>query len=199
MLQVINLSKSFSQTSILKNAHFELELGKICVIVGNNGSGKTTFLKCLSGLMNYDSGSIDYNCLNGHLFLSDKLNIFGDLTIEENLKVVSTYHNQSYDQTFFNDSLKTLNIEQFKDLPLKFLSRGNLQRNKLCIAMNLNWDYLLIDEPFSNLDREGIKIFNNIFEDFKSKNKSIIYSTHQNTEQSSFDSIISVEDFKEEE
>ena len=199
MLQVINLSKSFSQTSILKNVHFELELGKICVIVGNNGSGKTTFLKCLSGLMNYDSGSIDYNCLNGHLFLSDKLNIFGDLTIEENLKVVSTYHNQSYDQTFFNDSLKTLNIEQFKDLPLKFLSRGNLQRNKLCIAMNLNWDYLIIDEPFSNLDREGIKIFNNIFEDFKSKNKSIIYSTHQNTEQSSFDSIISVEDFKEEE
>ena len=197
MLQVINLSKSFSQTSILKNVHFELELGKICVIVGNNGSGKTTFLKCLSGLMNYDSGSIDYNCLNGHLFLSDKLNIFGDLTIEENLKVVSTYHNQNYDQTFFNDSLKTLNIEQFKDLPLKFLSRGNLQRNKLCIAMNLNWDYLLIDEPFSNLDREGIKIFNNIFEDFKSKNKSIIYSTHQNTEQSSFDSIISVEDFKE--
>jgi len=199
MLQVINLSKSFSQTSILKNVHFELELGKICVIVGNNGSGKTTFLKCLSGLMNYDSGSINYNCLNGHLFLSDKLNIFGDLTIEENLKVVSTYHNQNYDQTFFNDSLKTLNIEQFKDLPLKFLSRGNLQRNKLCIAMNLNWDYLLIDEPFSNLDREGIKIFNNIFEDFKSKNKSIIYSTHQNTEQSSFDSIISVEDFKEEE
>lgn len=199
MLQVINLSKSFSQTSILKNVHFELELGKICVIVGNNGSGKTTFLKCLSGLMNYDSGSIDYNCLNGHLFLSDKLNIFGDLTIEENLKVVSTYHNQNYDQTFFNDSIKTLNIEQFKDLPLKFLSRGNLQRNKLCIAMNLNWDYLLIDEPFSNLDREGIKIFNNIFEDFKSKNKSIIYSTHQNTEQSSFDSIISVEDFKEEE
>jgi len=199
MLQVINLSKSFSQTSILKNVHFELELGKICVIVGNNGSGKTTFLKCLSGLMNYDSGSIDYNCLNGHLFLSDKLNIFGDLTIEENLKVVSTYHNQNYDKIFFNDSLKTLNIEQFKDLPLKFLSRGNLQRNKLCIAMNLNWDYLLIDEPFSNLDREGIKIFNNIFEDFKSKNKSIIYSTHQNTEQSSFDSIISVEDFKEEE
>ena len=199
MLQVINLSKSFSHISILKNVHFELELGKICVIVGNNGSGKTTFLKCLSGLMNYDSGSIDYNCLNGHLFLSDKLNIFGDLTIEENLKVISTYHNQSYDQTFFNDSLKTLNIEQFKDLPLKFLSRGNLQRNKLCIAMNLNWDYLLIDEPFSNLDREGIKIFNNIFEDFKSKNKSIIYSTHQNTEQSSFDRIISVEDFREEE
>ena len=130
--------------------------------------------------------------------MSDKLNIFGDLTIEENLKVVSNYHFQNYDKIFFNQSLKTLNIEQFKDLPLKFLSRGNLQRNKLCLAMNLNWDYLLIDEPFSNLDRKGIKIFNNVFEDFKSKNKSIIYSTHENIEQSSFDSVISVEDFKEE-
>ena len=134
MLQVINLSKSFSQTSILKNVHFELELGKICVIVGNNGSGKTTFLKCLSGLMNYDSGSIDYNCLNGHLFLSDKLNIFGDLNIEENLKVLSTYHNHTFDESVFKESLSILNIKQFKDLPLKFLSRGNLQRNKLCIA-----------------------------------------------------------------
>ena len=199
MLLINNLSFFRDEILIFENLNFSLGNGQITQIKGKNGSGKTTFLKCLSGLMNYDSGSIDYNCLNGHLFLSDKLNIFGDLTIEENLKVVSTYHNQNYDQTFFNDSLKTLNIEQFKYLPLKFLSRGNLQRNKLCIAMNLDWDYLLIDEPFSNLDREGIKIFNNIFENFKSKNKSIIYSTLQNIEQSSFDSIISVEDFKEEE
>ena len=198
MLQVSNLSKSFSNTTILKNVNFELELGKICVLVGNNGSGKTTFLKCLSGLMNYDSGSINYKCLNGHLFLSDKLNIFGDLTIEENLKVVSIYHNQNYDKVSFNNSLKKLNINQYKDMPLKFLSRGNLQRNKLCIAMNLNWDYLLIDEPFSNLDKEGVAVFNNIFEDFKSKNKSIIYSNHSK-EQSSFDSLISLEDFKEKE
>ena len=199
MLQVSNLSKSFSNTTILKNVNFELELGKICVLVGNNGSGKTTFLKCLSGLMNYDSGCINYKCFNGHLFLSDKLNIFGDLTIEENLKVVSIYHNQNYDKVSFNDSLKKLNINQYKDMPLKFLSRGNLQRNKLCIAMNLNWDYLLIDEPFSNLDKEGVAVFNNIFEDFKSKNKSIIYSTHHSKEQSSFDSLISLEDFKEKE
>ena len=113
MLEVHNLSKSFSNTTILKNVHFNLGLGKICVIIGNNGSGKTTFLKCLSGLMNYDSGSINFNCPNGHLFLSDKLNIFGDLTIEENLKVIATYHNQNYDELLFNDSLDKLNIKQF--------------------------------------------------------------------------------------
>jgi len=196
MLQVKNLSKSFSNTPILNNVNFSLKLGEICAIVGNNGSGKTTFLKCLSGLMNFEKGSIKFNSANGHLFLSDKLNIFGDLTIEENLKVISTYHNQNYDKIFFNDSLEILNINQFKDLPLKFLSRGNVQRNKLCIAMNLKWDYLLFDEPFSNLDSEGVKIFRDIFNNFKLKNKSIIYSTHQNNQESVYDKIISIEDFK---
>ena len=196
MLTVDNLSKSFSNTTILKDINFSLDLGKICVITGNNGSGKTTFLKCLSGLMNYESGTINFNSDNGYLFLSDKLNIFGDLNIEENLKVLSTYHNHTFDELVFKESLSILNIKQFKDLPLKFLSRGNLQRNKLCIAMNLNWDYLLIDEPFSNLDKKGIKIFNEVFNNFKLKNKSIIFSTHQNEHKLSIDKIISVEDFK---
>ena len=166
MLQIKNLSKSFSNKPILNDVNFSLKLGEICAIVGNNGSGKTTFLKCLSGLMNFETGSIEFNSTNGHLFLSDKLNIFGDLTIEENLKVISTYHDQNYNEIIFNDSLTMLNIEQFKDMPLKFLSRGNIQRNKLCIAMNLNWDYLLIDEPFRNLDAEGVKIFRDIFNNF---------------------------------
>jgi len=196
MLQIKNLSKSFSNTSILNDVNFSLKLGEICAIVGNNGSGKTTFLKCLSGLMNFETGSIEFNSTNGHLFLSDKLNIFGDLTIEENLKVISTYHDQNYNKIVFNDSLTMLNIEQFKDMPLKFLSRGNIQRNKLCIAMNLNWDYLLIDEPFSNLDAEGVKIFRDIFNNFKSDNKSIIYSTHHDNQESLYDKVISIEDFK---
>ena len=196
MLQVKNLSKSFSSTPILNNINFSLGLGEICAVVGNNGSGKTTFLRCLSGLMNFESGSINFNSSKGHLFLSDKLNIFGDLTIEENLKVISTYHNQNYDIRVFNDSLLELNIRQFKEMPLKLLSRGNIQRNKLCLAMNLNWDYLLIDEPFSNLDTDGIKIFKDIFNNFKSNNKSIIYSTHQNYQELNYDKIISIENFK---
>ncbi len=197
MLKVRNLSKSFSNSSILKDVNFTLDQGKICAVVGSNGSGKTTFLKCLSGLMSYDEGVIDFSSQNGHLFLSDKLNIFGDLTIKQNLEVLSRYYNQDFNQTSFKESLKLLNINQYRELPLKFLSRGNLQRNKLCIAINLNWDYLLIDEPFSNLDYDGVKIFKDIFENFKSENKSIIFSTHQNDDNSFCDKVVIVEDFKE--
>ena len=197
MLKVRNLSKSFSNSSILKDVNFTLDQGKICAVVGSNGSGKTTFLKCLSGLMSYDKGVIDFSSQNGHLFLSDKLNIFGDLTIKQNLEVLSRYYNQDFNQASFKESLKLLNINQYRELPLKFLSRGNLQRNKLCVAINLNWDYLLIDEPFSNLDYDGVKIFKDIFENFKSENKSIIFSTHQNYDNSFCDKVVIVEDFKE--
>ena len=197
MLKVRNLSKSFSNSSILKDVNFNLDQGKICAVVGSNGSGKTTFLKCLSGLMSYDKGVIDFSSQNGHLFLSDKLNIFGDLTIKQNLEVLSRYYNQDFNQASFKESLKLLNINQYRELPLKFLSRGNLQRNKLCVAINLNWDYLLIDEPFSNLDYDGVKIFKDIFENFKSENKSIIFSTHQNDDNSFCDKVVIVEDFKE--
>ena len=197
MLKVRNLSKSFSNSSILKDVNFTLEQGKICAVLGSNGSGKTTFLKCLSGLMSYDEGVVDFRSKNGHLFLSDKLNIFGDLTIKQNLEVLSRYYNQDFNQASFKESLKLLNINQYKELPLKFLSRGNLQRNKLCVAINLNWDYLLIDEPFSNLDYDGVKIFKDIFENFKSENKSIIFSTHQNDDNSFCDKVVNVEGFKE--
>ena len=197
MLKVRNLSKSFSNSSILKDVNFTLDQGKIWAVLGSNGSGKTTFLKCLSGLMSYDEGVIDFSSQNGHLFLSDKLNIFGDLTIKQNLEVLSRYYNQDFNQASFKESLELLNINQYKELPLKFLSRGNLQRNKLCVAINLNWDYLLIDEPFSNLDYDGVKIFKDIFENFKSENKSIIFSTHQNDDNSFCDKVVIVEDFKE--
>ena len=61
MLHIKNLSKSFSNTPILNDVNFSLKLGEICAILGNNGSGKTTFLKCLSGLMNFETGSIEFN------------------------------------------------------------------------------------------------------------------------------------------
>jgi ABC-type multidrug transport system ATPase subunit len=178
MLIVKNLSKSFSSTCVLKDVSFSINLGKICAISGSNGCGKTTFLRCISGLMSYESGFVEFKSNTNFLFLSDKVNVFGDLTMEENLTVLSRYHNQKINMSTFNNSLEKLNIKELRSLPLKFFSQGNLQRNKLLVAMNLKWDYLFIDEPFSNLDYHGIKTFKEIFTSFKSDDKSIIFSTH---------------------
>jgi len=176
MLSVEKLSKKYSNKSVLNGINFHLSYGEIISISGPNGSGKTTFLKCLANLINFDSGNIISD--KNFVFLSDKPNIFGELTIEENLKIILRQYDQSFDEECFNISLEQLKIKNLEHLQLKFFSRGNLQRNKLLIAMNIDWDYLLIDEPFSNLDEDGIKIFQNIFQNWKKNNKSIIFSSH---------------------
>jgi ABC-type multidrug transport system ATPase subunit len=65
-----------------------------------------------------------------------------------------------------------------QSIPLKYFSTGNLQRNKLLIALNLDWQYLFIDEPFSNLDDNGFSVFKTIFSELKIQNKTILFSTH---------------------
>tara|TARA_B110000444_G_scaffold254907_1_gene288230 strand:- start:742 stop:1191 length:450 start_codon:yes stop_codon:yes gene_type:complete len=127
--------------------------------------------------MNIDSGHVDYNG-SSFLFLNDKANIFSDLTILNNLKCILRFYNQDLDIDIYNKYLNLLGLKEFESLPLKYLSRGNLQRNKLFIALNLSWKYLLIDEPFTNLDDSAQDIFRDIFLDLKSRDKTIIFSTH---------------------
>jgi len=177
MLNVKNLSKSFSHTKVLDNISYTIDSGKLVALLGKNGSGKTTFLKCISNIMNTDSGHIDYNNSN-FLFLNDKANIFSDLNILDNMKCILRFYNQNLNEDEYNKYLNLLGLKEFEELQLKNLSRGNLQRNKLLIALNLSWDYLLIDEPFTNLDDNAKAIFKKIFLDLKSKNKTIIFSTH---------------------
>ena len=177
MLNVKNLSKSFSHTKVLDNISYAIDSGKLVALLGKNGSGKTTFLKCISNIMNTDSGHIDYNNSN-FLFLNDKANIFSDLNILDNMKCILRFYNQNLNEDEYNKYLNLLGLKEFEELQLKNLSRGNLQRNKLLIALNLSWDYLLIDEPFTNLDDNAKAIFKKIFLDLKSKNKTIIFSTH---------------------
>jgi len=177
MLNIRNLSKSFSNTKILNEISLSIDSGKLVALLGKNGSGKTTFLKCVSNIMNIDSGNVDYN-QSRILFLNDKENIFSDLNILDNMKCILHFYNQSLDLDVYNKYLSVLGLKEFENLKLKNLSKGNIQRNKLLIALNLSWDYLLIDEPFSNLDDSGKGIVKEIFLHLKSKNKTIIFSTH---------------------
>ena len=122
MLSVEKLSKKYSNKSVLNGINFRLSYGEIISISGPNGSGKTTFLKCLANLINFDSGNIISD--KNFVFLSDKPNIFGELTIEENLKIILRQYGQSFDEECFNISLEQLKIKSLEHLQLKFFSRG---------------------------------------------------------------------------
>jgi len=177
MLEVKNLSKSFSNLCVIDNVSCTFKQGEIIALLGENGSGKTTMLKCLANIINIDNGKINYNN-NQFVFINDQPNIFGDLNIKENLKCILSIYNQKIDLNRYNKFITTLGLDNMQSIPLKYFSTGNLQRNKLLIALNLDWQYLFIDEPFSNLDDNGFSVFKTIFSELKIQNKTILFSTH---------------------
>ena len=177
MLEVKNLSKSFSSLCVIDNVSCKFKEGEIIALLGENGSGKTTMLKCLANIINIDNGEINYNN-NQFVFINDKPNIFGDLSIKENLKCILSIYNQKINLNKYDKFITILGLENMQSVPLKYFSAGNLQRNKLLIALNLDWKYLFIDEPFSNLDDKGVSVFKTIFLNLKTQNKTILFSTH---------------------
>lgn len=177
MLEVKNLSKSFSSLCVIDNVSCKFKEGEIIALLGENGSGKTTMLKCLANIINIDNGEINYNN-NQFVFINDKPNIFGDLSIKENLKCILSIYNQKINLNKYDKFITILGLENMQSVPLKYFSAGNLQRNKLLIALNLDWKYLFIDEPFSNLDDKGVSVFQTIFLNLKTQNKTILFSTH---------------------
>ena len=177
MLEVKNLSKSFSSLCVIDNVSCKFKEGEIIALLGENGSGKTTMLKCLANIINIDNGEINYNN-NQFIFINDKPNIFGDLSIKENLEYILSIYNQKINLNKYDKFITILGLENMQSVPLKYFSAGNLQRNKLLIALNLDWKYLFIDEPFSNLDDKGVSVFKTIFLNLKTQNKTILFSTH---------------------
>ena len=177
MLEVKNHSKSFSSLSVIDNVSCKFKEGEIIALLGENGSGKTTMLKCLANIINIDNGKINYNN-NQFIFINDKPNIFGDLNIKENLRCILSIYNQKINLNKYDKFITILGLENMQSVPLKYFSAGNLQRNKLLIALNLDWKYLFIDEPFSNLDDKGVSVFQTIFLNLKTQNKTILFSTH---------------------
>ena len=173
MLKVEGLEKSFHKTKVLKGVNFENKDGEITVIVGPSGGGKTTFLRCISGLIKPDSGSIKIN--EKYLYKDGKMTSKKDETeIRKNLGLVfQTFNLFPHMSVLQNISeaprvVLGLNIEEANNRAkemLKFLgledkqnnypfelSGGQKQRVAIGRALAMEPKLICFDEPTSALD-----------------------------------------------
>ena len=188
-LNIQKLVKYYNKDNpIIKELDFSVKKGEFVSFIGESGSGKTTFLKCLAGLEKINSGKITLNnkilndkdiFIKPHLrkigFIFQDYPLFPHLNTLDNIKInlkESYYTNLDY----FIDLMGLSNL--LKRFPHE-LSGGEQQRVSIARALVREPDLLLMDEPFSNLDFAiKSKIQNEIYNILKKTNTTTILVTH---------------------
>lgn len=193
MLEVRDLYKSFGENDILKGVNLQMEKGKIHILLGNNGSGKSTIINCMLKLLKYDRGSItldgeEIEELSNLIYfkkvsalLESSVNVYDNLSGEENIRYFAGLNRiniKKFDKHL--EYIKEFKLENHLDKKVGDYSRGMKQKLSLIIALISDPDYLLLDEPTLGLDFEST---NNIIKILKKlaieQNKSILITSHQ--------------------
>lgn len=174
-MKVKGLKKGFTNVILFEDVNFSLEKNKIYALLGRNGVGKTTLLKVLSNLMDYDEGDLDKKTLD-ILFVPETPQFLEYLSGYDNLRLLCEIHNVPLDN--LNIFLKYDEIQSFiYELVINY-SFGMKHQLSLASAFLINPDILLLDEPLTSLDPINIEIFKRKLRDFANQNKAIIISTH---------------------
>ncbi|MBC2146379.1 amino acid ABC transporter ATP-binding protein [Listeria innocua] len=166
MLEIKNLSKKFDQKTILDNVNIALQDGEILSIVGPSGGGKTTLLRCISGLEKMDAGEIfidgekidpmprkDVENTIGVVF--QEFHLFPHLSVLDNLILAPTLARKTKKEEAIKEAKRLLGLLDLADkadnMPYQ-LSGGQKQRVAIARALAMNPKVLLFDEPTSALD-----------------------------------------------
>ena len=203
MLTVNNISKSFNRKKVLVDISFSQRDGESIAFMGKNGTGKSTLFRIIAGLMTYDLGSITFkeNDLNKEAFHRNKLFYLGHapgmyhaLSSIENLNFALNLRNIYVDQKKILKALDDYGLIKAIEDPIGFYSAGMLQRLKIVCAKLIKWDMILIDEPFSSLDNDGVNMVQKEILSWKEKNKTIAMVLHDKSHAEQFcDRILNIE------
>lgn len=187
LLELKNIQKSFSNTKVLHGVSFSINSGKALGFLGRNGAGKTTTIRILMGLFDCDKGEI---LLDGKPFnpkeysigyLPEERGLYPKQKILEQLIYFGELRGLNNKQAKKNALywLERLGVLEYKDKKLETLSKGNQQKVQIAETLLCNPDIVILDEPFSGLDPVNSQILKEIIRDLISKDKLVIFSSHQ--------------------
>lgn len=203
MIKVENICKKIKNNEIIKNISYQFDCGKIYGLYGRNGSGKTVFLKLLSGFYKLDSGSVLYdgvsysknNICKDVRVLIDGPSFYGDLSGYDNLKLLADI-NKKISNKEIEDILKVVNLYDEKDKKYSKYSLGMKQKLGIAQALMENTKYIFLDEPFNGVEEATVTKLIDYIKSIK-EDKVIIISTHIKEDLDNIsDVIIKIEDGK---
>ena len=196
MIEAKNISKSFEGKQVLKNITATFETGKVNLIIGQSGSGKTVLLKSLIGLHNIDEGEIIYDKRTystltfkqkkqirreiGMVFQGGAL--FDSATVLENVKFpleIFTKMSAAEKRDRAEFCIKKVNLENANNKYPSEISGGMQKRVAIARAIALNPKYLFCDEPNSGLDPKTSIVIDNLIKEITQEfNITTVVNTH---------------------
>lgn len=177
MLKADKITKVLKGNEVLSNISYTFENGKIYLLTGHNGCGKTMLLRALCGLITPDSGEIicDKKCNFGVVIETPKF--MENETGYFNLCYLASIRNIINKDTI-KENIKLFDLDNVKNKKVKTYSLGMKQRLGLCQAVMEDPDIISLDEPFNAIDEENLNRIYEILNGFRDKNKIIIIASH---------------------
>jgi heme exporter protein A len=179
MLSITNLSFERYFERVFEPVSFDLSPGDLLLITGSNGCGKTTLLRVLAGLLEPSEGEINH--IVHPLYAGHNPAIKGDLSVEENIRFWMRFMGTRKTET--GDDLCRHVIEEIGLTPVamqegRTLSAGQRKRCSLARLLFCDEKLWLLDEPYSNLDPQGIALLDDIVRAHLEDGGACIMTTH---------------------
>ena len=200
-----NTGKRFNREWIFRNLNYEFLQGKSYAITGSNGSGKSTLLQIIAGAALHSEGEIKYeqqasnktqlateNSYKQISIAAPYLDLIEEMTGNEFLDFHTSFKMLTKP---FSEILMEVGLQKAGDKQIRYYSSGMKQRLKLAQAFFSNTSALLLDEPTTNLDEDGIAIYKKLWQE-NTLNRLVIVSSNDKTEYEQCSNVIKIGDYK---
>ena len=191
MIEIKNVSKTYNgKKKVLKNISFKIEGGEIFAFIGHNGAGKTTMIKCIMGILDFEEGDIlvDNKSIKEEPLESKRIMAYvaDNPDLYENMKAID-FINFICDMYEVSEDIRRENtlkyakmfeIEDKLNDDISSFSHGMKQKIALIAALAHNPKVLIMDEPFVGLDPKAVYDMKEIMRDMAKDGKTIFFSTH---------------------
>ena len=188
MIQLSGFSKCYGQFLAVNNLSFEVAAGDVLGLVGRNGAGKTTTLRSINGIIPPTKGliKVDGFSLNDDpisvkqrtAYVPDDPQLFEDLTVEQHLRFQASVYSISMPADQISRLLEMFELANKRRERASSLSRGMRQKLAICCAYLQNPKALLLDEPMTGLDPQGIRVLKTSIQQQAKRGAAIIISSH---------------------
>ncbi|WP_129665513.1 ABC transporter ATP-binding protein [Phytoactinopolyspora endophytica] len=188
MLQVSSVSRSFGDLRAVDDVSFDVAPGRMTGFVGANGSGKTTTMRIILGVLGADDGAVTWRgdevtqkVRQRFGYMPEERGLYPKMKVAEQVVYMGRLHglDRTVAQRNATELLEQLEVVERAEDPVEQLSLGNQQRVQIAAALVHDPDLLILDEPFSGLDPLAIEIVLGVLRDRAARGVPVLFSSHQ--------------------